>query len=83
MFQAFDAVVGHGPFEGTVEMLREDGLQGFVDKGWLSTATDACDDDKFAEWENGIYMFEVIAGSALDDEVVSIAFPPFLRNRNG
>ena len=32
IFQPLNAVVRHGPFEGTVEMLGENGLQGFVDK---------------------------------------------------
>ena len=42
-------------------MVRENGLQGFVDKGRLSTTADTCYNDEFTEWKGYVDMLEIVA----------------------
>ena len=80
IFQSLDAVVGHGCFQRTVEMMRENGLQGLVDESGFATSADTCNDNEFAKWKFGINMLQVVACASMKDERLAIALSALRRD---
>ena len=77
-FQALDTIVRHGRLERVIEVLREDGLQSFVDEGTLARAADASDEDETAEGELHVNLLEVITPTSSEYQTVTAALTPLL-----
>ena len=80
ILDSLDAVVWHRFLQGTVEMLGEDRLQGFIDQGRFARAADSRYYDELAERELYIHSLQVVAPGSTDGDVFAISFAAMLRN---
>ena len=80
ILNAFDAVVWHRLLQGTVEVLGEDRLQGFIDQGRFTRSADSRYNDELAERELYIYSLQVVAPGSTDGDALAVSFAAMLRN---
>ena len=80
ILNAFDAVVWHRLLQGTVEVLGEDRLQGFIDQGRFTRSADTRYYDELAERKLYIYSLQVVAPGSTDGDALAVSFAAMLRN---
>ena len=79
MFQPFDAVILQRILKGTVELLRKDGLQRFVDERRLAAAGNTGHTNQFAKRKLHVYILQVIAFGTAQPQAMPVAFTAFGR----
>jgi len=71
MFKALDGVVGQRILERAIELLREDGLKGFVNKRRFAATRHTGDAYQLAQRKRYIHPFQVVAASTFQHKAFS------------
>ena len=73
----FHGIIGHRFLQRPVEMLGENRLKRFIDKGRFARTAHARHEDEFSQGEIHVNVFQVVALGTTDTDELAVAFPSF------